>query len=100
MEKFHELLILAAAGLLVTAYKVLKSISEGVTLTIATIVTKVLLSLIISLLIVPKIMIYFSMDIYSGLTVASVINLFSEGIMKIAEKKVLEKVEEKLDKHL
>lgn len=100
MKDFENYLILAGAGLLVTLYKIFNSLSKNVTLRMTAIISKILLSLIISFLIVPKGMVYFSWDIYTALAVNAVINLFSEGIMKIVEDKVYKKVEKELDKHL
>lgn len=100
MTNYKNYLILAGAGLIVTLYKIFKSISDGKKLKMATVVSKVLLALIISLLIIPKAMVYFNWNIETALTANAIVNLFSEGIMKILEKKVYEKVEDKLDKHL
>jgi hypothetical protein len=98
MIHYKHYLILAGAGLIVTLYKIFKAISDGKKLKMATIVSKVLLALIISLLIIPKAMIYFNWSIETALTANALVNLFSEGIMKILEKKVYEKVEDKLNK--
>lgn len=100
MTNYKNYLILAGAGLIVTLYKIFKSISDGKKLKMATVVSKVLLALIISLLIIPKAMVYFNWNIETALTANAIVNLFSEGIMKILEKKVYEKIEDKLDKHL
>lgn len=100
MTNYKNYLILAGAGLIVTLYKIFKSVSDGKKLKMATVVSKVLLALIISLLIIPKAMVYFNWNIETALTANAIVNLFSEGIMKILEKKVYEKVEDKLDKHL
>jgi hypothetical protein len=100
MVNFKNYLILAGAGLIVTLYKIFKSISDGKKLKMATVISKVLLALIISLLVIPKAMNYFNWNIETALTANAIVNLFSEGIMKILEKKVYEKLEDKLDKHL
>jgi hypothetical protein len=100
MKEFENYLILAASGLLVTIYKIFNLLSKNIKLNLYTIISKGLLSLIISFLIIPKGMDYFKWSIVTALCVNALINLFSEGIMVIVEKKVYKKIEEKIDKHL
>jgi hypothetical protein len=95
---FKNYLLLAAAGMLVTLYKITKSIGGGQRLRIIQMTTKILLALIISLLITPKIMIWLNWGIDGGLTINAILNLFSEGIMVVAEKSIPKKIEEKINK--
>jgi hypothetical protein len=95
---FKNYLLLAGAGILVTLYKITKTIGGGQRLQIIQITTKILLALIISLLITPKVMIWLNWGVEGGLTINALLNLFSEGIIAVAEKSIPKKIEEKIDK--
>jgi hypothetical protein len=98
MTDFKNYLILAGAGIVVTLYKIFKSLSDGTKLRMVTILSKVLLALIISLLVVPRIMEWFDWDINGGLMINALLNLFSEGIMVLVEKELLKKIKDKIEK--
>jgi hypothetical protein len=93
---YKSYIYLAGAGLLVTSYKVFKNISEGIRLKVAQIITEILLALIISLLIVPKIMLFMGWGIEGGMAINAVLNIFSKFILMALEKAIPKKIEDKI----
>jgi len=90
--KLEQYLILAGAGILVTAYKLLsKELKDIVPVEIA---KKTILSLVISILIVPAILEYFKLSFTVGIGIVAIINLFVEIIMKKLEAKIEKKIDE------
>jgi hypothetical protein len=90
--KIEQYLILAGAGILVTAYKIMsKKIEEIVPQEIA---KKTILSLVISILIVPALLEYFKLSFTIGIAIVAIINLFVEVIMKKLENKIGDKIDE------
>lgn len=98
MNEFKNYLIYAAFGLLVTCWKIFKQVSEGIKLSIAKITSEVLLSLIISLAVVPKLVKYLKWDLDGGIFLATIISMFSKIIIEVIEKNGKKKLEDKIDK--
>lgn len=90
--KIEEYLILSGAGILVVAYKILSTEMEKIVP--KTIAQKTILSLIISLLIVPAVLEYFKLSFTIGVALTSIINMFVEVIMKKLENKIATKIDE------
>ena len=89
--KIEQYLILAGAGILVTAYKIMsKKMEEIVPIEIA---KKTILSLVISILIVPAIVEYFKLSFTVGIAIVAIINLFVEVILKKLETKIEDKID-------
>jgi hypothetical protein len=89
--KIEEYLALAGAGGLATLYKIMSSEMEKIVP--LAVMKKSLLSLIISILIVPALMEYFKLSLTVGIAITSGINLFVEIIMKKLEKKIEDKID-------
>ena len=90
--KIEQYLILAGCGIVVTAYKLLgKKMEEIVPKEVG---KKTLLSLIISILIVPALIEYFKLSFTVGIERVALINVFIEVIMKQLEKKIETKIDE------
>lgn len=90
--KIEEYLILAGAGGLVTAYKLLSNKMEKIVP--KEIAKKSILSIIISVLIVPAIMEYYKFSLTIGIAIVGFINLFVEIILKKLESKIENKIDQ------
>lgn len=86
--EIQNLFFLAIIGLLATAFKVLKSPNK---LETKVIIAETILSLLISLTVVPAIMVHYHFGIYKGMTITAVATIFSSILLKNLENKIKEK---------
>ena len=90
--KIEQYLILAGAGIVVTAYRIMsKKLEEIVPIAIA---KETILGLVISVLIVPAIIEYFKLSFTVGIGIVAIINMFIRVIMEKIEKKIEKKIDE------
>jgi hypothetical protein len=86
--EIQNLFFLAIIGLLATAYKVYKAPSK---MEARVIIAETILSILISLTIVPAIMVHYHFGIYKGMTITAIFNIFSSILLKNLEKKIKER---------
>jgi hypothetical protein len=88
---FEYFIFLAFTGLLSTGYKVAKSVNK---LDARAIIAETILSLIISLAIVPAIMEEYKITITKAVAMVAIMTIFSNLIIKLVEKKITKKTQE------
>ena len=86
-----DYIFLAISGIAVTVYRLLNEKIEKIIP--KEIAKETILSLIISVLVVPAAMEYWQLSITIGIGLSSLINMFVKVILKKLEKKVVEKIE-------
>jgi hypothetical protein len=86
-----DYIFLALAGIAVTIYRLLNDQMEKIIP--KEIARETILSLIISVLVVPGAMEYWQLSLTIGIGLASLINMFVKVILKKLEKKVIDKIE-------
>jgi hypothetical protein len=96
--EFKNFLFLSLGALLVTAYKILKQVGEGVKLNIATIFAEICIALVFSFMVVPYLMNKYQLDIYGGLLIVGALSLFSKIVVQMAEGYLKKNVQSKIDK--
>lgn len=88
---FGDFIILGSAGLLATVYKVAKSVNK---LDARAIIAETILSLIISIFIMPAIMEEYKITITLAGALVAIMTIFSNLIIKLVEKKIIKKSNE------
>ena len=91
---FKNYLFLTVAAIFTTAFKVLR----GHDLSAKTIAMKLILAIIIAVFFVPAIMEWFDLSLRVGLGLAALLTMISEQVVDIIEKKIPEKINQKIDK--
>lgn len=89
--KTSDYIVLALAGLLVTIYRILNNKMEKIVP--KHIARETALSVIISVIIIPAAMEYWTLSLKLGIGLTGIVNLFVKVIMVKLEKKVEEKIE-------
>lgn len=89
--KTSDYIVLALAGLLVTIYRILNNKMERIIP--KNIAKETVLSVIISVIIIPAAMEYWNLSLKLGIGLTGIVNLFVKVIMVKLEKKVEEKIE-------
>jgi len=89
--KTSDYIVLALAGLLVTIYRILNNKMERIIP--KNIAKETVLSVIISVIIIPAAMEYWNLSLKLGIGLTGIVNLFVKVIMAKLEKKVEEKIE-------
>lgn len=88
---FEYFIFLGLTGLLATGYKVAKSVNK---LDAKWIIAETILSLIISLAIVPALMYTSKLSIQQGIGITAILTVFSNLFIKLLEKKIIKKSDE------
>lgn len=86
-----DYIFLALAGIAVTIYRLLNDQMEKIIP--KEIARETILSLIISVLVVPGAMQYWQLSLTIGIALSTLINMFVKVILKKLEKKVIDKIE-------
>jgi hypothetical protein len=89
--KTSDYIVLALAGLLVTIYRILNNKMERIIP--KNIAKETILSVIISVIIIPAAMEYWNLSLKLGIGLTGIVNLFVKVILQKLEKKVEEKIE-------
>lgn len=88
---FEYFIFLGVTGLLSTGYKVAKSVNK---LDARAIIAETILSLIISIVIMPAIMEEYKITITKAVALVAIMTIFSNLIIKLVEKKIIKKSNE------
>lgn len=89
--KTSDYIVLALVGLLVTIYRILNSKMERIIP--KNVARETILSVIISVIIIPAAMEYWALSLKLGIALTGIVNLFVKVILQKLEKKVEEKIE-------